>query len=255
MKLNLRTIKSTIFVSILATLLIATHLPSNGNKNAAATPVVVAKETASAHATAMAALYTQLSLDSAGLSQEAFDYALVGYEKLVQEGKIKNDDILTIVDFSRPSSEKRLFVIDLQNGKLLFNTLVSHGRNSGKGQANAFSNAPNSFKSSLGFYVTGTTYSGAHGYSLRLNGEEKGINDNALSRGIVMHCADYVNESLVRSQGYIGRSLGCPAIPTNVHKKVIAAIKDGSCLFLYSPDKGYTAKSQIIKLSKGVMNS
>ncbi|WP_295121411.1 murein L,D-transpeptidase catalytic domain family protein [uncultured Chitinophaga sp.] len=254
MKLNLRTIKSTIFVSTLATLLIATHLPSNGNKNAAATPVA-AKEVTATHTSAMAALYTQLALDSAGLSQEAFDYALAGYEQLLQAGKIKNEDILTIVDFSRPSSDKRLFVIDLQNGKLLYNTLVSHGRNSGKGQATAFSNAPNSFKSSLGFYVTGGTYKGEHGYSLRLNGEEKGINDNALSRGIVMHCADYVNEKLVQSQGYIGRSLGCPAIPTNVHKKIITAIKDGSCLFLYSSDKRYIAQSKIIKLTKGVMNS
>ncbi|MCK7556728.1 murein L,D-transpeptidase catalytic domain family protein [Chitinophaga sedimenti] len=166
------------------------------------------------------------------------------------KGKIQNDGVLSIVDFSLPSSKKRLFVIDLENGKLLFNTPVSHGRNSGKGDATSFSNAPNSFKSSLGFYVTGNTYSGEHGYSLRLNGEEKGFNDNALSRGIVMHCADYVNEGLVQSQGYIGRSLGCPAIPTAVHKKVISAISNGSCLFVYSRDKGYLAKSKLINFSK-----
>ncbi|UYQ91366.1 murein L,D-transpeptidase catalytic domain family protein [Chitinophaga horti] len=249
MKLNLRKVKPAIFAITLVTLVVATHLPSNGNKTEA-TKAAVTKEVTVTRTSAKAALYDQLALDSIGLSKEAFDYALAGYEQLVKTGKVKNDDVISIVDFSLPSSKKRLFVIDLENGKLLFNTLVSHGRNSGKGEATSFSNAHNSFKSSLGFYITGATYSGEHGYSLRLNGEEKGINDNALSRGIVMHCADYVNEGLVRSQGYIGRSLGCPAIPTAVHKKVIQTIRDGSCLFLYSPDKGYIARSKMINFTK-----
>jgi hypothetical protein len=128
----------------------------------------------------------------------------------------------------------------------LFNTFVSHGRNSGTDMATEFSNDPNSFKSSLGFYVTGDTYKGEHGYSLRLDGKEKGINDNAQERSIVMHAADYVNEAVVKAKGYLGRSLGCPAVPPALHKAIINTIKDGTCLFLYSPDQYYITHSRII---------
>ncbi|PSL47790.1 L,D-transpeptidase-like protein [Chitinophaga niastensis] len=191
-------------------------------------------------------LYDNMRLDTTGLTREAFKNALLGFAHLEESGLIRNPDVLSIIDFSLPSSKKRLFVIDLKNKLLLFNTLVSHGRNSGKDIANTFSNQLNSFKTSLGFYVTGDTYIGEHGYSLRLEGEEAGINDNALSRGIVMHSADYVNESLVKSQGYIGRSLGCPAIPQNMQRKVIERIRNGTCLFLYSPDKYYSAHTKIL---------
>jgi hypothetical protein len=191
-------------------------------------------------------LYDNMRLDTTDLSREAFENALTGFAHLEEKGRIRNPDILSIIDFSLPSGKKRLFVIDLKNKLLLFNTLVSHGRNSGRDIANTFSNQVNSFKSSLGFYVTGDTYNGEHGYSLRLQGEEAGINDNALSRGIVMHSADYVNESLVKSQGYIGRSLGCPAIPKNMQRKVIERIRNGTCLFLYSPDKYYSAHTKIL---------
>ncbi len=192
------------------------------------------------------ALYEKLALDSLGLSPAAFDYAVQGYDRLLSSGRIKREDILSIIDFSLPSSKKRLFVIDLRQGKLLFNTLVSHGRNSGRETATTFSNEPDSYKSSLGFYITAETYRGEHGYSLRLQGEEKGINDNAMSRGIVMHSADYVNERFARSQGYIGRSLGCPAIPQVLHRKIIESIRNGTCLFLYSPDKFYAKHSRIL---------
>ncbi len=191
-------------------------------------------------------LYDIMRLDTTGLSRDAFENAMTGYEHLQENGRIKNPDVLSIIDFSLPSTKKRLFVIDLKNKLLLFNTLVSHGRNSGKDIANTFSNKMNSFKSSLGFYITGDTYTGEHGYSLRLEGEEAGINDNALSRGIVMHSADYVNDKLGKLQGYIGRSLGCPAIPENVHRKVISSIRNGTCLFLYSPDKYYSAHTKIL---------
>jgi hypothetical protein len=191
-------------------------------------------------------LYDQMNLGSLGLSQTAFDYALQGYNDLALNGELKNDHILSIVDFSLPSTKKRLFVIDMANGKLLFNTYVSHGRNSGKEMATEFSNDANSFKSSLGFYVTGNTYSGEHGYSLRLDGKEAGINDNAASRDIVMHAADYVNESIIKAKGFLGRSLGCPAVPAALHKAIINTIKDGSCLFLYSPDTFYITHSKMI---------
>jgi len=129
---------------------------------------------------------------------------------------------------------------------VIFNTYVAHGVNSGKEMANDFSNQPESYKSSLGFYETQSTYSGGHGYSLRLEGLEKGINDNANRRDIVIHGAGYVNEGLIRSQGYIGRSWGCPALPENMYKPIINKIKDGTCLFIYSPDKTYLKRSKII---------
>ncbi len=191
-------------------------------------------------------LYDSLQLNLKGLSQRAYNYAMIGYNKLLQSGKLKNDETLTIIDFSLPSTAKRLFVIDLKLGTILFNTLVSHGRNSGKDMALQFSNSTNSYKSSLGFYLTSETYMGKHGLSLRLEGEEKGINDNALDRGIVMHSAEYVNEDLIRSQGFIGRSLGCPAVPPELNRAIIDKIKNGSCLFMYSPVKTYLSKSKFV---------
>ncbi len=192
-------------------------------------------------------LYEALQLEDLGLSQQAFQFAIKGYNYLLGTGKLSNEQTLTIVDFSLPSSAKRLFVIDLENRKILYNTYVAHGRNSGKEYANSFSNAPESNKSSLGFYITKGTYNGAHGYSLKLEGEEKGINDNALSRAIVMHSADYVNKRLIKSQGYIGRSLGCPAIPKDVYKPIIETIKDGSCLFIYGNAAKYAFKSSVLR--------
>ncbi|MET6997557.1 murein L,D-transpeptidase catalytic domain family protein [Chitinophaga defluvii] len=220
----------------------AQHAPAATLTSATALVPVLEKRSAQD----LPALYEKLALDSLGLSPAAFDYAVQGYNHLLLSGRIKREDILSIIDFSLPSSKKRLFVIDLRQGKLLFNTLVSHGRNSGRETATTFSNEPDSYKSSLGFYITAETYRGEHGYSLRLQGEEKGINDNAMSRGIVMHSADYVNERFARSQGYIGRSLGCPAIPQVLHRKIIESIRNGTCLFLYSPDKFYAKHSRIL---------
>ena len=194
-------------------------------------------------------VYDSLKLNVLGLSRKAFDNALKGFNHLISMGKLENQNVLSIVDFSLPSSKKRLFVIDLKNFKILFNTYVAHGRNSGKEFANQFSNDPESFKSSLGFYVTKDTYNGSHGFSLHLEGEEKGINDNAYSRAIVMHSAPYVDESVVKSQGFLGRSLGCPALPAKYYKPIIEKIKNGSCLFLYSPNEEYLSHSQLLQTS------
>ncbi len=191
-------------------------------------------------------LFDSLELGALGLSRQAFELALTGFNNLLNAGKIKKDNLLSILDFTLASGKKRLFVIDLAAGELVFNTYAAHGKNSGTAVATKFSNAMNSYKSSLGFYITGDTYNGKHGTSLRLEGEEKGINDNALARGIVMHCASYVDEDIVAHQGFIGRSQGCPALPGNIYKDVINKIKNGSCLFLYSPDKYYTAHSKIL---------
>ncbi len=195
---------------------------------------------------AIALAYDSMHLDNLGLSEQAFKYAMKGFNHLVQRGKLAKDNIISIVDFSLPSSRKRLFIIDLDDYRVLFNTYVAHGVNSGKEFANQFSNIPSSYQSSLGFYQTLHTYIGEHGYSLRLDGLEKGINDNANSRDIVIHAADYVNESFIRSQGYIGRSWGCPALPEKLHKPIIDKIKNGSCLFIYSANNSYLKKSRII---------
>lgn len=191
-------------------------------------------------------LYDSLRLGSLGLGRQVFDYAMVGFGTMKELGTLNNDEIISIVDFSKPSTQKRLFIIDLKNYKVLFNTYVAHGMQSGKEFARQFSNTPESNKSSLGFYETLGTYMGGNGYSLKLQGVERGINDNANRRAIVMHGADYVNENLIHSQGYIGRSWGCPAVPRPLSRPIIDKIKNGTCLFIYSPDRKYLAHSKIL---------
>jgi hypothetical protein len=195
-------------------------------------------------------LYNMLSLDSLGLSRQAFQEAVKGYMFLQKSGILQNKTVLSIVDFSAPSSKKRLFILDMENGKLLFNTLVAHGRNSGELLATRFSNKFRSYKSSLGFYLTGATYQGQNGYALRLLGIEKGINDNAYKRGIVMHAAPYVNDEISTTYGRLGRSEGCPAIPFEMQRPVIETIKEGTCLFIYGNDKKYESRSRILKGQK-----
>jgi hypothetical protein len=192
-------------------------------------------------------VYDSLHLNLSGLSKQAFDYARKGWEKLVNQGRLINQSVITIVDFSQPSSHKRLYVLDMKNYKVLFNTLVAHGRNSGKEWASSFSNRFSSYKSSPGFYITGETYNGDNGYSLKLSGIEKGINDNALQRAIVMHGADYVDESYIDEQGYIGRSLGCPAVPREEAYDIINTIKEGACLFVYAPNYYSASKSPLLR--------
>lgn len=192
-------------------------------------------------------LFDSLKLGKLGLGRRAYDYAMLGYNVLKAKHKLSNKNILSIVDFSLPSSKKRLFVIDVKNYKLLFVTYTAHGKNSGLDKALYFSNEPESNKSSVGFYITLGTYSGEHGYSLRLAGQEIGYNSNALERDIVMHSADYVNESVVKSQGYLGRSLGCPALSPAIYKQVIEKIKNGTCLFVYGNDNSYITNSKMLK--------
>jgi L,D-transpeptidase catalytic domain len=195
---------------------------------------------------AVAMLYDSLHLSSAGLSEDAFNYAVKGYELLREQGKLKNQKVLTIIDFTKPSYQKRLFILDVENYKLLFHTYVAHGRNTGAEYANKFSNTPESFQSSLGFYITTGTYTGKNGFSLQLAGIEKGINHLAEERAIVMHGAPYVSEGFIKSRGYIGRSHGCPALPEKLNKPIIEKIKNGSCLFIYSNDKSYLDRSKIL---------
>lgn len=160
------------------------------------------------------------------------------------------EDMLTIIDYTRPSSEKRLFVIDMVNRKLLYHSLVSHGKNSGELECTRFSNRPGSLQSSPGFYLTAETYSGRHGYSLRLDGLEAGINDQARSRAIVIHGADYVCQRYVDDYGYIGRSWGCPALPLDLKRKIIDLIKEGSCLYIHTDNQNYLGRSAIPNLTE-----
>ena len=194
------------------------------------------------------AIYDSLQLNTLGLSKRAFEEGIKGYNVLRLQGKLNKQNVLSIVDFSLPSTQKRLFVIDLENFKLLFNTYIAHGVKSGKEYATHFSNRPESHMSSLGFYVTQETYFGEHGLSLKLEGEEKGINDNASSRAIVIHPADYVSEHTVKSLGYLGRSFGCPALPEKVATPIIKTIKDGSCFFVFSNNQKYISRSHLLKL-------
>jgi hypothetical protein len=185
-------------------------------------------------------------LNEKDLSFNAFKAALKGYMALKDRQMLKNPDLLTIVDFSKSSTEKRLFIIDLKNKRTIHKSLVAHGQGSGDNYATEFSNDPNSHQSSLGFYITGETYDGKHGLSLKLDGLEKGINDNARERAIVIHGADYVSESFVRQQGRLGRSHGCPAVPSSTNADVIRMIKGKTCLFVYYPDQDYIKRSSLI---------
>jgi len=172
--------------------------------------------------------------------------ALSGFEMLRKEQTIRRPDVITIIDFSLPSDKERLWVIDLIDAKVLFHCLVSHGRNSGDLQAEYFSNSPGSYASSPGFYTTGETYSGKNGFSLRLDGMEKGINDKARERAIVIHGADYVSAEFISKNGRLGRSHGCPAVPEELSREIIETIKDGTCLFVYAPTESYLTKSPVI---------
>ncbi len=193
---------------------------------------------------AFKSVYDSLHLNLKGLSQQAFEYAKRGFDKLLQEGKLLNSSIISIVDFSQPSNKKRLFIIDMKNYKVLFNTLVAHGKNTGLDVATSFSNQNESHKSSPGFYITRETYQGKNGYSLKLDGLERGINDNAYERGIVIHGAPYVNDAIADARGFIGRSYGCPAVPVQLNTPIINTIKNGTCLFVYHPS--YVDRSSLL---------
>jgi len=188
-------------------------------------------------------LYTSLGAEQQGLRFEVFQKALTGYLNLKQAGRLSdNQQRLTVIDFDLPSTEKRLWVLDLEEHKVLYHTLVAHGHNSGENEANSFSNTDQSNMSSLGFYVTGHEYEGKHGHSLRLQGLDEGFNTNALSRSVVMHGADYVSEAFIKQNGRLGRSLGCPALPLDSYSQIIDLVKGGSCLFLNKSNAGYVSK-------------
>jgi hypothetical protein len=176
---------------------------------------------------------------------KTFSEALKGFYILKEKGVI-HKDILTLIDFSLSSNSKRLWVIDLATNTVLFQSLVAHGKNTGEEFASSFSNNNSSYKSSLGFYATGEIYQGKHGASLRLDGLERGYNDNARQRGVVMHGADYVSESFIRDHKRLGRSQGCPAVPVELTNEIIQLIKDKSCLYIYHPSRSFMMEEKLI---------
>lgn len=178
------------------------------------------------------------------VSFEVFNTAITGLNQI--KAPVKKN-LITIIDFSKPSTENRFFVIDIESRHLLYSCLVAHGKNSGENYADSFSNEPESLKSSLGFFLTAETYNGAHGYSLCIDGLEKGINDNAREREIVIHGADYVSYEFIKKYGRLGRSWGCPALPAELFKSIIDKISGGTCIFIYGKDDLYKMSSEFLK--------
>ncbi|MFB9110457.1 murein L,D-transpeptidase catalytic domain family protein [Flavobacterium gyeonganense] len=221
------------------------------SKNAAETKNVTAMsiskvEKRSVIDTKIENIYNTLNTNSFVLPElKTFTEALKGFYLLKEKGVIQKD-ILTLIDFSLSSNLKRLWVIDLSSNTILFQSLVAHGRNTGEEFASAFSNVNSSFKSSLGFYATGEIYQGKHGASLRLDGLERGINDQARKRGVVMHGADYVSESFIRAHKRLGRSQGCPAVPVELTDDIIQTIKGKSCLYIYHPSRSFVMEQELI---------
>lgn len=201
-----------------------------------------------------AEIYSSISFEnSKTLNPEVFEKAFLGFSNLKKAGKLPEEsNLISIVDFSLSSTQKRLWVIDLEKKVVLFNSLVAHGKNTGEEFAQKFSNTESSYQSSLGFYITESTYNGSNGYSLKLLGMDAGYNDAALQRAIVMHGADYVSEDFIKSQKRIGRSWGCPAVPRALAEPIINTIKGKNLLFIYYPDEQYLSKSEWLKKSQTI---
>lgn len=192
-------------------------------------------------------LYDALSYTYSKPDFQVFSLALRGYRNLYQQEKIERDSIITLVDFTKSSAHRRLWVIDLKQQKVVYQSLVAHGKNTGNVFAKSFSNKKGSNQSSLGFYVTSETYIGKHGLSLFLDGMEPGVNDLARTRSVVMHGATYVSQEFITKYGRLGRSFGCPSVPMSKHKEIISYIKEGTCLFIYHNSEGYLQNSQLLE--------
>jgi L,D-transpeptidase catalytic domain len=209
---------------------------------------VSAKKAAKAVAFAaeVSTLYQEFDLQEIGLNKKAFEYALKGYYYLLEHHWLNRPNILSICDMSQSSRSKRLYILDMDQKTVLVNTYVAHGRNSGTEFARSFSNNPSSHKSSLGFYITQGTYYGNNGLSMKIRGMERGFNDRALGRNIVVHGSQYVGPDFLEMNQFCGRSYGCPAVPADESEEIIDLIKEGSCLFIYHPTKKYLTKSKIL---------
>ncbi len=224
----------------------ASYSQSLKNSNHFTVPPIINTPDAPAIITITDSLYDNLHLEEAGLERDIFFQAYKGFLYLLGKNKLHNTDVLTIADYSQSCNNRRLYVIDLVGMQLLYQTYVSHGKNSGGEFASSFSNQKDSNKSSIGFLITGEVYNGNYGTALRLDGAEPNINDHVRDRDIVFHGSDFVNDKIIGQKGKIGRSLGCPAVPKAEHLAIIASIKNGSCFFIYNQSEIYAKRSKII---------
>ena len=211
----------------------------------AATDAVAEKATRTSRSSD--ALAASLLRQAPGLRAEVLRLALDAADAAGERGLVRRRDIITVIDYSLPSTQPRLFIFDLDKRKLLFRELVAHGKNSGGNRTNFFSNSPGSLATSIGLFVTEDTYMGGNGYSLRLRGLEEGVNDMALDRAIVMHGASYVSRAAIQALGRLGRSWGCPAVRKEVAKTIINTVRGGSPLFAYYPEKRWLQTSEFFR--------
>lgn len=188
----------------------------------------------------------QILHSETNIDDKALRVSLMAYMTAHRRGYVNNKQMLTVIDYSKPATEKRLWVFDLKRNRTLFNTYVTHGKNSGLLNATSFSNDPGSLKSSIGVFVTDEPYMGKNGYSLRLRGLERGVNDNAYRRAVVVHGAWYVNPATIQRYGQIGRSWGCPAVSADLAKPLINTIKDDTVLVAYYPDRYWLSHSRFL---------
>lgn len=195
-------------------------------------------------------LYNELNAAQYDLSFTAFRYAYIGYQTMKKQHRLNNKELFSIIDFTKDCNSKRFYTIDLEKMKIVYYTYVAHGKKSGERMATSFSDAVESNKSSIGFYITGSTYNGGNGYSLILHGDEKGYNSNLAKRSVVVHAADYANEDYIARNGRMGRSLGCPALPENIYKQVIETIKEKTMIFAYYNDAKYLKTSKYLNVLK-----
>ncbi|ALN81019.1 murein L,D-transpeptidase catalytic domain family protein [Lysobacter antibioticus] len=192
-------------------------------------------------------MLSRLRAAAPGIDPTALSLALNARDCAVRSGAVSASQRLALIDYSLPSTQRRLWVFDLPQARLLYTEFVAHGRGSGENFATAFSNRDGSHQSSLGLFLTADTYIGGNGYSLRMEGLEPGINDKARARAIVMHGARYVDPALASRQGRLGRSYGCPALRPAVAHQMIDTLKQGQLLFAYYPDPDWLARSRFLK--------
>lgn len=192
-------------------------------------------------------LANKLASETENLKPQVIELALNAQNNVAKKGIINNKQYVTVIDYSLPSTDKRLWVLDVKNQTVVYNTYVAHGKNSGTNYATQFSNNPRSRESSIGVYVTEGTYIGHNGNSLRLAGLDKGFNDRAESRGIVMHPASYVDENIIENYGRLGTSWGCPALNPEAAQPIINTIKGGSLILAYYPDQNWLTHSQYLQ--------
>ena len=254
MKHSVSTVLAAALVCLIATPWLGRSESSLAAAPAAAsnpTQVVIQETPVPAAATIVGRAIDFAAAEAAGVSLDLLGTALGAIQCAMSSGDLNEPPTLTLIDYSRPSVEPRLWVFDLASGRMLFKELVAHGRNTGENMATRFSDEMNSHQSSLGLFVTGDTYVGSNGYSLRLDGLEPGFNGRARDRAIVMHGAPYVNAALSSSQGRIGRSWGCPALREAIAREVIDTIRGGGVIFSYYPDQNWLTQSRFLSGCNG----